>query len=90
MINDIEFGPSYSSKLDLAAFTIFVLPFIVGFVLSLAISLFVFSWKNKTNRLYIKSLALRLLASFIISVIGGSIGVILILILHSYGIDIVH
>ncbi len=63
-----------------------IIPYIVGFILAFAFSLYIFSRERK--RFYIKSLFNRLLASVIISLAFGSMAIWFVMFLHTRGIDI--
>jgi len=63
-----------------------IIPYIVGFILAFAFSLYIFSRERK--RFYIKSLFNRLLASVIISLAFGSMAIWFVMFFHTRGIDI--
>jgi ABC-type sugar transport system permease subunit len=63
-----------------------IIPYIVVFILALALSLYIFSRKGR--RFYVKSLFNRLLASVIISLAFDSMAIWFVMFLHTKGIDI--
>lgn len=74
--------PKIDNSILIKYFIIYVGPLIVGVIfIVFSLSYGILSWKNKINRFYIKSVALRILISFIILAVFSFISISIILML---------
>ncbi len=74
--------PKNDSSLLFAFLIEYIAPLIVGLIfIVFSLSFYILSSKKKTSRFYLKSVALRLLTSFIITAVFGFIIIAIILML---------